>query len=214
MQRIMTRKATKQSANKAVVAVTTTAWRPGPRTKITPFIHCVTEDNMLPKGDPDAAAAAARKLLDSGTKPLTCFQRKVLQALCRVPAGHVTTYKQLAQSIHCSSTQAVGQALRRNPYAPTVPCHRVVATTAFVATTTTSSSRSSSSDTSSSKTASYENKRKGIMLPIGGFGGCLSGEKIDKKIQLLQNEGVKFIDATRGTIDPSCLYTFPTEGED
>jgi methylated-DNA-[protein]-cysteine S-methyltransferase len=90
--------------------------------------------------------------------------------------------------------------LRRNPYAPTVPCHRIVSTTAF----------SKNSSSSSSGAASFKNTsdQKKTMLPIGGFGGCLSGEKIDKKIQLLQSEGVKFIDATRGTIDPSCLYTF------
>jgi 6-O-methylguanine DNA methyltransferase, DNA binding domain len=64
-----------------------------------------------PKVTKTAAAATALELLDSGTKPLTGFQRKVLRALCRVPAGQVTTYKQLAQSIQCSSTQAVGQAV-------------------------------------------------------------------------------------------------------
>ena len=58
---------------------------------------------------------------------ITPFQKSVYTALCRVPAGSVTTYRHLAQSIHCGSSQAVGQALRRNPYAPVVPCHRVVA---------------------------------------------------------------------------------------
>lgn len=33
----------------------------------------------------------------------------------------------LARRIGCRSAQAVGQALRRNPYAPEVPYHRVVA---------------------------------------------------------------------------------------
>jgi methylated-DNA-[protein]-cysteine S-methyltransferase len=59
---------------------------------------------------------------------LTAFQRKVYDALCHVPPGQVVTYKSLAESIGCRSCQAVGQALRRNPYAPTVPCHRVVKT--------------------------------------------------------------------------------------
>lgn len=36
------------------------------------------------------------------------------------------TYRGLAQAIGCSSCQAVGQALRRNPFAPVVPCHRVI----------------------------------------------------------------------------------------
>ena len=42
-------------------------------------------------------------------------------------AGKVSTYQELAKALHCGSCQAVGQALRRNPYAPIVPCHRVIA---------------------------------------------------------------------------------------
>lgn len=57
---------------------------------------------------------------------LTPFQRKVYQSLCTVPSGSVTTYKHLAARIGCKSSQAVGQALKRNPHAPTIPCHRVV----------------------------------------------------------------------------------------
>jgi len=40
----------------------------------------------------------------------------------------VTTYAALAKVADCRSAQAVGQALRRNPFAPEVPCHRVVRT--------------------------------------------------------------------------------------
>lgn len=58
---------------------------------------------------------------------LTPFQRTVYTVLCQVPSGRVTTYKHLAVAVHCGSSQAVGQALRRNPHAPIVPCHRVVA---------------------------------------------------------------------------------------
>jgi methylated-DNA-[protein]-cysteine S-methyltransferase len=62
--------------------------------------------------------------LDSIT--VTPFQRKVYEALCCVPEGYVTTYQDLAQFVNCHSCQAVGQALKRNPFAPVVPCHRVV----------------------------------------------------------------------------------------
>lgn len=41
--------------------------------------------------------------------------------------GRVTTYKHLADYLGCRSCRAVGQALKRNPYAPHVPCHRVIA---------------------------------------------------------------------------------------
>jgi methylated-DNA-[protein]-cysteine S-methyltransferase len=58
---------------------------------------------------------------------VTPFQRKVYEALCEIPRGYVTTYGALADRIGCRSPQAVGGALRKNPYAPRVPCHRVVA---------------------------------------------------------------------------------------
>jgi methylated-DNA-[protein]-cysteine S-methyltransferase len=57
----------------------------------------------------------------------TPFQKRVYAALVLVPRGRVTTYKQLAERLGCRSCRAVGQALKRNPYAPRVPCHRVIA---------------------------------------------------------------------------------------
>mgnify|MGYP001985229517 CR=1 FL=1 len=59
------------------------------------------------------------------SKP-TAFQQRVYDAVSQIPAGKVTTYKALADSIGCGSAQAVGQALKRNPNAPKVPCHRVI----------------------------------------------------------------------------------------
>ena len=58
---------------------------------------------------------------------VTAFQSKVYLALCEVPKGYVTPYGALAKRIGCCSAQAVGGALRNNPFAPEVPCHRVVA---------------------------------------------------------------------------------------
>jgi methylated-DNA-[protein]-cysteine S-methyltransferase len=58
---------------------------------------------------------------------VTPFQSKVYEALCEIPNGAVTTYGALAKRIGCGSAQAVGNALRSNPYAPRVPCHRVIA---------------------------------------------------------------------------------------
>ncbi len=58
---------------------------------------------------------------------ITEFQRKVYLALLDVPRGSTITYGELAKRIGCHSAQAVGQALRRNPFAPEVPCHRVIA---------------------------------------------------------------------------------------
>lgn len=57
---------------------------------------------------------------------VTPFQSRVYRVVATIPEGKVVTYKELAQVLGCSSCQAVGQALRRNPFAPTVPCHRVI----------------------------------------------------------------------------------------
>src|SRR5436305_1730683 len=44
----------------------------------------------------------------------------------RVAAGRVVTYRQVAAALGTKAYRAVGNALNRNPYAPAVPCHRVV----------------------------------------------------------------------------------------
>ena len=61
------------------------------------------------------------------SKDITEFQRKVYLELLNVPCGETITYGELARRIGCRSAQAVGQALKRNPFAPDVPCHRVIA---------------------------------------------------------------------------------------
>ena len=58
---------------------------------------------------------------------VTSFQSKVYQACSRIPKGKVSTYGAIAKQIGCGCAQAVGQALRNNPFAPKVPCHRVIA---------------------------------------------------------------------------------------
>lgn len=54
------------------------------------------------------------------------FQKKVLTALCQVPRGRYSTYAAISKHLS-SSPRAVGNALRNNPFAPQVPCHRVLA---------------------------------------------------------------------------------------
>lgn len=61
-------------------------------------------------------------------KESTPFQRKVYEALLRIPKGQVRTYAQVARMIgRPRAARAVGQALKRNRWAPKIPCHRVVA---------------------------------------------------------------------------------------
>lgn len=56
------------------------------------------------------------------------FANKVYSLLKTIPKGKVTTYKELAIALDIKAYQAIGQVLRINPYAPKVPCHRVVKT--------------------------------------------------------------------------------------
>ena len=57
----------------------------------------------------------------------TPFQRKVWAALKTIPRGEVRTYTQIAVQIgHPTSARAVANACGKNPYAPDVPCHRVI----------------------------------------------------------------------------------------
>ena len=58
---------------------------------------------------------------------LTLFQRAVYRAACRIPRGQTRTYQWIARRIgRPSASRAVGNALRTNPFVPTVPCHRVI----------------------------------------------------------------------------------------
>ena len=54
------------------------------------------------------------------------FNQKVWAMTARVPRGKVCTYGDIAKALGTKAYRAVGNALNRNPYAPAVPCHRVV----------------------------------------------------------------------------------------
>lgn len=58
----------------------------------------------------------------------TVFQRRVYEAVLRIPKGEVRTYAQIARAVgRPKAARAVGQALKRNRWAPAIPCHRVIA---------------------------------------------------------------------------------------
>lgn len=106
---------------------------------------------MLPSG--------LRAMMEDGSvKRVTAFQQRVYEAVTRIPRGCVSTYGLVARQIGCAAPRAVGQALKVNPYAPKVPCHRVV------------SSR----------------------FQIGGFQGATAGAAVQRKLDLLEEEGVRF----------------------
>lgn len=86
------------------------------------------------------------------------LQFSIYSLLLSIPEGKVTTYKSIAKEIKCNSARAIGQALRKNPFAPEVPCHRVVKTN----------------------------------LALGGFAGSITNKTVEKKMKLLQSEGIAF----------------------
>ena len=57
----------------------------------------------------------------------TSFQLEVWTYLKQIPRGSVKTYSQVAKGIGKPlAVRAVANAISKNPYAPRVPCHRVI----------------------------------------------------------------------------------------
>ncbi len=77
-----------------------------------------------------ALEGAADPMLDvpldlSGIAP---FQQRVYAVTRAIAPGHTLTYGEVAAAIgEPGAARAVGQALGLNPFAPIVPCHRVLA---------------------------------------------------------------------------------------
>lgn len=111
------------------------------------------------------------------------YQARVYELLLQVPAGRITSYAAMAKALN-SSPRAIGGAMRNNPFAPKVPCHRCIASTGVSFTLP--------------KILQYfvdVSLMRGIQY-IGGFKGdwekAPSGINCEKKLELLQSEGVKF----------------------
>ena len=93
-------------------------------------------------GQPEAAIAgvigAIQALLRGEPVPLSGalldwrfvppFNRRVYEVALTIPPGRTLTYGEIAQRLgEPGAARAVGQALGNNPFAPIVPCHRVLA---------------------------------------------------------------------------------------
>lgn len=64
--------------------------------------------------------------LDMGAVPE--FHRRVYEIARAIPPGRTLTYGEVAVLAGSpGAARAVGQALARNPFAPVVPCHRILA---------------------------------------------------------------------------------------
>jgi methylated-DNA-[protein]-cysteine S-methyltransferase len=100
------------------------------------------EEAAMPSTISDAAARITRLLageatdhrellavpLDpAGWAQLGAFEREVLALTREIPIGQTRTYGELARALgQPGAARAVGAAESRNPFAPIVPCHRVM----------------------------------------------------------------------------------------
>ena len=82
-----------------------------------------------------ASVGALLRYLDGRAEPLdlpvdlraTAFQRRVWEALRRIPYGATRSYAEIARAIgKPTATRAVARACAANPAALVIPCHRVV----------------------------------------------------------------------------------------
>jgi len=65
------------------------------------------------------------KSFSLATEHLPAYTRRVLEAASLIPVGYVASYGSIAKAAG-GSPRAVGNVMARNPFAPLVPCHRVV----------------------------------------------------------------------------------------
>ena len=57
----------------------------------------------------------------------TPFQLKIWKYLKKIPKGSLKTYSQVAKAIgKPKAVRAVANAIGKNPYPPSIPCHRVI----------------------------------------------------------------------------------------
>ncbi len=84
--------------------------------------HAIDGVAALVDGEPDDLTEI---VLDMTGVP--SFDRRVYEAAREIPPGTTVTYGDIAKRIgEPRAAQAVGQALGRNPFAPVVPCHRIL----------------------------------------------------------------------------------------
>lgn len=92
-----------------------------------PWVQAVMADvAALLQGDREAGARLAAVPLDMAQAPP--FHQAVWQAARHIPVGETLSYGELATLLgQPGAARAVGQALGANPFAPIVPCHRILA---------------------------------------------------------------------------------------
>ena len=54
------------------------------------------------------------------------FEEKCYDLTSQIPAGSISTYKEVAKALNTKAYRAVGSAMAKNPNPIIVPCHRVI----------------------------------------------------------------------------------------
>ena len=54
------------------------------------------------------------------------FEEKCYDLISQIPAGSISTYKEVAKALNTKAYRAVGSAMAKNPNPIIVPCHRVI----------------------------------------------------------------------------------------
>ncbi len=94
-----------------------------------PVVHSAVLDDVRRALDRYFAGRRLGFDLEVDLSGLPDFQRRVLDATARIPAGQVATYVQVATRAGSPrASRAAGNALHHNPVAIIVPCHRVLRT--------------------------------------------------------------------------------------
>src|SRR3990170_5211166 len=65
------------------------------------------------------------KIFQLAAEHLSSYNRRVLETCASIPVGYVASYGSIAKA-NGGSPRAVGRVMAANPFAPIVPCHRVV----------------------------------------------------------------------------------------
>ncbi|KAI8462015.1 6-O-methylguanine DNA methyltransferase [Phakopsora pachyrhizi] len=162
---------------------------------------------------PAAGTRERSEYLNSEGKPISEFQWRVYDLTIQIPKGRITTYGHLAKQLSLEfsgngrrmSSQAVGSALRKNPFAPTVPCHRVIKSNLYIGGFSGEyiSTRSKKKSERSRLEGSVSGKVLRGMMTLSSEpspGTCSSefvemvkrSKKVKEKIKILNDEGFDF----------------------
>ncbi|KAI9446996.1 6-O-methylguanine DNA methyltransferase [Lactarius psammicola] len=131
----------------------------------------------------------------------------VYDLIREIPASKISTYKDVCSALGSGSPRSVGGALRNNPFAPRIPCHRVIASSLFVGGFKGEwSSSSSHSDGDATGTGG-----KNWHRPFRGGG---MGPLQNEKLRMLIREGVRFGRDGQLSVSQDAVWRFGADGQD